>query len=73
MRRCQPCTATDPVRRLHADLLRAYDALQEVDVAPTAAVRRTVEDLLKQVDACCPTRLQTTGCSLQRVWPQHRG
>ena len=36
----------------------AYDALQEVDVAPTAAVRRTVEDLLKQVDACCQSRLQ---------------
>ena len=45
---------TDPMRRLHADLLMAYEALQEVDVAPTAAVERTVDDLLKQADACCP-------------------
>ena len=57
-----PATA-DPVRRLHADLLRAYDALQEVDVAQTAAVRRTVDELLTQVDACCPT--QAAGPGLQ--------
>ena len=59
--------ATDPMRRLHADLLLAYEALQEVDVAPTAAVRRTVEDLLKQVDAAVAIdvcRLQATGVRL---------
>ncbi len=46
-------TASDPVRRLHGQLRIAYDALQGVDVAPTAAVRMTTEDLLKQVEACC--------------------
>ena len=46
-------TASDPLRRLHRQLRIAYDALQEVDVAPTAAVRMTTEDLLKQVEACC--------------------
>jgi len=44
---------TDPMRRLHADLLTVYDALQEVDAAPTQAVRRTVDELVKLVDTCC--------------------
>jgi hypothetical protein len=48
-----PGAATDPLRRLQADLLTAYDALQEVDVAPTAAVRRTVEELIARADECC--------------------
>jgi len=38
----------DPARRLHADLLTAYEALQEADVAPSATLARTVADLLKQ-------------------------
>ncbi|HZA34427.1 MAG TPA: hypothetical protein VE505_05840, partial [Vicinamibacterales bacterium] len=46
--------ALEPMRQLHADLLLTYEALQEVDVAPTAAVGRTVGDLLKRVDGCCP-------------------
>jgi photosystem II stability/assembly factor-like uncharacterized protein len=42
-----------PTRRLHQDLLVAYEAVQEVDVAPAAAVVRTVGDLLKRAEACC--------------------
>jgi hypothetical protein len=45
--------ALEPIRQLHGDLLLAYEALQEVDVAPAAAVGLTVRDLLKLVDACC--------------------
>ena len=70
-------TTVDPMRRLHADLLVAYDTLQEVDVAPTAAVRRTVDDLLKQADACCAldrTGLLTTDrARAGRSWPQPGG
>jgi photosystem II stability/assembly factor-like uncharacterized protein len=40
--------AGDSARRLHADLLTAYEALQEADVAPSAVLARTVADLLKQ-------------------------
>jgi hypothetical protein len=40
--------AGDSARRLHADLLIAYEALQEADVAPSAVLARTVADLLKQ-------------------------
>jgi photosystem II stability/assembly factor-like uncharacterized protein len=43
----------DPVRRLYADLLTVYDALQQVDAAPTAALARTVSELLHQAEACC--------------------
>jgi hypothetical protein len=43
-------TTTDPVRKLHGDLLTAYDALQEADVAPTATLRRTAHELLKQAE-----------------------
>jgi hypothetical protein len=49
-----PAAALEPMRQLHADLLLTYEALQEVDVAPTAAVGWTVGDLLKRVDGCCP-------------------
>jgi photosystem II stability/assembly factor-like uncharacterized protein len=49
-----PAAAPEPMRQLHADLLLTYEALQEVDVAPTAALGRTVADLLKRVDGCCP-------------------
>jgi hypothetical protein len=48
-----PAAALEPMRQLHADLLLTYEAL-DVDAAPTAAVGRTVADLLKRVDGCCP-------------------
>jgi photosystem II stability/assembly factor-like uncharacterized protein len=41
----------DSARKLQADLLTTYEALQEVDAAPTAALTRTVTDLLKQAEA----------------------
>jgi photosystem II stability/assembly factor-like uncharacterized protein len=40
----------DPARKLHGDLLTAYDALQEVDAAPTTALARTVTELSKQAE-----------------------
>jgi hypothetical protein len=41
----------DAARKLQADLLTAYEALQEVDAAPTAALTRTVTELLKQAES----------------------
>ena len=49
----QPRSGGDPLRQLHTELLTVYEALQDVDVAPAAAVSHTAEDLLKQADTCC--------------------
>ena len=47
----RPVGAADSARRLHADLLTAYEALQDADVAPSAVLAQTVAHLLKQAES----------------------